>query len=228
MPLVSRPCNPVNYRAGTGARCKQQERNRLPVKGEIYRRAFVTFLNGLTKSESRRPPNRHITGATTRVFSASTKRKRSGRQGAPCLDAGLSARVPRFRAMKNPARFPGRAFSIPVKDICLCLNPVSLSRFSFRQSFSPASFSSPRRRWLSATGSPSPAARFSSPQPGSEKFPVNFLLFTGRHFFAPASVALPPGGRRAKMRSPDERLRHPGNVAPGLRKRNPGYGYGRI
>src|SRR4029077_5106172 len=60
---------PVNYRAGTGARCKQQERNRLPVKGEIYRRAFVTFLNGLTKSESRRPPNRHITGATTGVFS---------------------------------------------------------------------------------------------------------------------------------------------------------------
>jgi hypothetical protein len=32
---VSRPCNPVNYRAGTGARCKQQERNRLPVKGKI-------------------------------------------------------------------------------------------------------------------------------------------------------------------------------------------------
>src|SRR5580704_16618122 len=78
-------CNPVNYRAGTGARCKQQERNRLPVKGEIYRRAFVTFLNGLTKSESRRPPNRPITGATTGVFSASTKRKRSGRNGAPCL-----------------------------------------------------------------------------------------------------------------------------------------------
>ena len=37
MPLLSRPCNPVNYSAGTGARCKQQERNRLPVKGEIYR-----------------------------------------------------------------------------------------------------------------------------------------------------------------------------------------------
>jgi hypothetical protein len=36
VPLLSRPCNPVNYRAGTGARCKQQERNRLPVKGEIY------------------------------------------------------------------------------------------------------------------------------------------------------------------------------------------------
>jgi hypothetical protein len=65
------------------------------------------------------------------VFSASTKRKRSGRQGAPCLDAGLSARVPRFRAMKNPARDPGRAFSIPVKDICLCLNPVSESRVFF-------------------------------------------------------------------------------------------------
>jgi hypothetical protein len=105
MPLVSRPCNSVNYRAGTGARCKQQERNRLPVKGEIYRRTFVIFLNELTKSESRRSPNRHITGATTGVFSASTKRKRSGRQGAPCLDAGLSARVPRVRAMKNPARF---------------------------------------------------------------------------------------------------------------------------
>jgi hypothetical protein len=30
-------CNPVNYRAGTGTRCKQQERNKLPVKGEIYR-----------------------------------------------------------------------------------------------------------------------------------------------------------------------------------------------
>jgi hypothetical protein len=30
-------CNPVNYRAATVARCKQQERNRLPVKGEIYR-----------------------------------------------------------------------------------------------------------------------------------------------------------------------------------------------
>jgi hypothetical protein len=30
-------CNPVNYRAGTVERCKQQERNRLPVKGEIYR-----------------------------------------------------------------------------------------------------------------------------------------------------------------------------------------------
>jgi hypothetical protein len=37
MPLLSRPCNPVNYRAGTGAPCKQQGRNRLPVKGEIYR-----------------------------------------------------------------------------------------------------------------------------------------------------------------------------------------------
>jgi hypothetical protein len=31
------PCYPVNYRAGTGATCKQQEKNRLPVKGEIYR-----------------------------------------------------------------------------------------------------------------------------------------------------------------------------------------------
>jgi hypothetical protein len=30
-------CKPVNYRAGTVAPCKQQERNRLPVKGEIYR-----------------------------------------------------------------------------------------------------------------------------------------------------------------------------------------------
>jgi septal ring factor EnvC (AmiA/AmiB activator) len=31
-------CNPVNYRAGTtGVECKQQEKNRLPVKGEIYR-----------------------------------------------------------------------------------------------------------------------------------------------------------------------------------------------
>ena len=37
MPLLSRPCNAVNYRAGTGTHCKQQERNRLPVKGEIYR-----------------------------------------------------------------------------------------------------------------------------------------------------------------------------------------------
>ena len=83
--VVSRPCNPVNYRAGTVAPCKQQERNRLPVKGEIYRRAFVIYLGGLTKSESRRLPNRHITGATTGVLSASTKRKRSGRQGAPCL-----------------------------------------------------------------------------------------------------------------------------------------------
>src|ERR1700730_8365245 len=78
-------CNPVNFTAGTGARCKQQERNRLPVKGEIYRRAFVIYLNGLTKSESPRPPNRQITGATTGVLSASTKRKRSGRQGAPWL-----------------------------------------------------------------------------------------------------------------------------------------------
>ena len=43
MPLVSRPCNPVNYRAGTGARCKQQERNRLPVKGEIYREPSSPF-----------------------------------------------------------------------------------------------------------------------------------------------------------------------------------------
>ena len=78
----------------------------------------------------------------------------------------------------------------------------------------------------SATESPIPAAQFSSSQPGAEKFPVNFLLFTGRHFFAPASVAPPPGGAAAKMCSPDERLRHPGNVAPGLRKRNPGYGWG--
>src|ERR1700737_5156196 len=82
-------CNPVNFTAGTGARCKQQERNRLPVKGEIYRRAFVIYLNGLTKSESRRPPNRHITGATTGVLGASTKRKRSGRQGAPCLACAI-------------------------------------------------------------------------------------------------------------------------------------------
>ena len=50
------------------APCKQQERNRLPVKGEIYREPSSTFLNGLRKSESRRPPNRHITGATTGVF----------------------------------------------------------------------------------------------------------------------------------------------------------------
>ena len=26
-PLLSRPCNPVNYRAGTRAPCKQQEKN---------------------------------------------------------------------------------------------------------------------------------------------------------------------------------------------------------
>src|SRR5580700_10871290 len=89
MPLLSRPCNPVNYRAGTGAPCKQQEKNRRPVKGENLQRAFVIYLDGLTKSESRRPPNRHITGATTGVFSASTKRKRSGRQGAPCLPRPL-------------------------------------------------------------------------------------------------------------------------------------------
>ena len=36
--------------------CKQQEKNRRPVKGEIYRRAFVTFLNGLTKSKIPPPP----------------------------------------------------------------------------------------------------------------------------------------------------------------------------
>jgi len=78
MPLLSRPCNPVNYRAGTGAPCKQQEKNRRPVKGENLQRAFVIYLDGLTKSESRRPPNRHITGATTGVFSASTKRRKSG------------------------------------------------------------------------------------------------------------------------------------------------------
>jgi hypothetical protein len=37
-------------------------------------------LDGLRKSESRGPPNRHITGATTGVLSASTKRKRSSRR----------------------------------------------------------------------------------------------------------------------------------------------------
>src|SRR5204862_2833766 len=73
--LLARPCNPVNYRAGTVAPCKQKEKNRPPVKGEIYRRAFVIYLNGLTKSESRRIPNRHITGARTGGFSASTNVK---------------------------------------------------------------------------------------------------------------------------------------------------------
>jgi hypothetical protein len=63
-------------------------RNRLPVKGENLQGPFVIYLNGLTKSESRRPPNREITGATTGVFG-----------------------VPRVRAMKNPARFPGRAWT---------------------------------------------------------------------------------------------------------------------
>ena len=39
-------CNPVNYRAGTGAPCKQQERNRLPVKGEIYREPSSSIWTG--------------------------------------------------------------------------------------------------------------------------------------------------------------------------------------
>ena len=69
--------------------------------------SFRHLFERVEKKRIPPPPNRHITGATTGVFSASTKRKRSGRQGAPCLDAGLSAHVPRVRAMKNPARFPG-------------------------------------------------------------------------------------------------------------------------
>ena len=189
-------------------------------------------MDGLTKSESHRPPNRPITGATTGVLSASTKRKRSGRQGAPCLCAimrstrqpdvalslsssserrfmqirmavtlpswaswtarlamfsaapssksrgcaspaagqpdfrfglseigafssllcwfwGLGVRpenasvwapalgapknqdvfgVPRLRAMKNPARFPGPGLGALLKDIFLYLSPVSTSR----------------------------------------------------------------------------------------------------
>jgi hypothetical protein len=44
-------------------------------------------LDGLIKSESRRPPNRHITGATTGVFSASTKRAGS----APCSSRGCAS-----------------------------------------------------------------------------------------------------------------------------------------
>jgi hypothetical protein len=46
MLLLSRPCNPVNYRAGTGTRCKQQERNRLPVKGEIYSEPSSSIWTG--------------------------------------------------------------------------------------------------------------------------------------------------------------------------------------
>src|SRR5207253_10172195 len=46
MPLLSRPCNPVNYRAGTGAPCKQQEKNRRPVKGEIYSEPSPSIWTG--------------------------------------------------------------------------------------------------------------------------------------------------------------------------------------
>jgi hypothetical protein len=42
--------------------------------------------------------------------------------------------------MKNPARFPGWAFSVPVKDICLCLNPVSLSKVFSGELFFTAAF----------------------------------------------------------------------------------------
>jgi hypothetical protein len=40
------PCNPVNYRAGTGATCKQQEKSRLPVKGENYREPSSSIWTG--------------------------------------------------------------------------------------------------------------------------------------------------------------------------------------
>src|ERR1700730_14003083 len=116
MPLLSRPCNPVNYRAGTGATCKQQEKNRRPGKGENLQRAFVIYLDGLTKSESRRPPNRPITGPTTGVFILL----------APLLVLGFGVR--RVRAMKNPARFPGPGLGTLLKDIFLYMGPVSTSR----------------------------------------------------------------------------------------------------
>ena len=90
--------------------------------------SFRHLFERVEKKRIPPPPNRHITGATTGVFSASTKRKRSGRQGAPCLDAGLSAHVPRVRAMKNPARFPGPGLGTLLKDIFLYSNPVSTSR----------------------------------------------------------------------------------------------------
>ena len=90
--------------------------------------SFRHLFERVEKKRIPPPPNRQITGATTGVFSASTKRKRSGRQGAPCLDAGLSARVPRVRAMKNPARFPGPGLGTLLKGIFLYMGPVSTSR----------------------------------------------------------------------------------------------------
>jgi hypothetical protein len=44
--MASVKMNPVNYRAGTVATCKQQEKNRLPVKGEIYSEPSSSIWTG--------------------------------------------------------------------------------------------------------------------------------------------------------------------------------------
>jgi hypothetical protein len=115
-------------------------------------------LNGLRKSESRRPPNRHITGATTGVLSASTKRKRSGRQAragpAPCSSRGCASR--------RPAGFP----LWPSRNWGILLTPLLVLRFggAGRRRAENACVWGPRRR-----GPKNPRRFWSARRPRNEK-----------------------------------------------------------
>jgi hypothetical protein len=59
---------------------------------------------------------------------AAKKRLRLGSPGAGAPRTQGAFGVPRLRAMKNPARFPGPGLGTLLKDIFLYLSPVSTSR----------------------------------------------------------------------------------------------------
>jgi len=57
--------SPCKLQANNRGALQTTGKNRLPVKGEIYKGVFVICLNALTKRESRDLQNREITGART-------------------------------------------------------------------------------------------------------------------------------------------------------------------
>src|SRR3984893_3858949 len=113
------PCNPVNYRAGTGATCKQQEKNRLPVKGESYREPSSSIWTGGQKADPAAPEQAH--------------NRRNNRRVQRLHERFWGARV---RAMKNPARFYARASTHEFQLTLSCMNRVTCQdKFPDRQIF---------------------------------------------------------------------------------------------
>src|ERR1700730_3835605 len=115
------PCNPVNYRAGTGATCKQQEKNRLPVKGESYREPSSSIWTGGQKADPAAPEQAH--------------NRRNNRRVQRLHERFWGARV---RAMKNPARFPRPGFYTRISAYTF----LHESRYKVKQNLSAKSLGS--------------------------------------------------------------------------------------